>query len=226
MERVPAKKQIIIAGCIVIVVLSFFAGVKYRETRLSHLNDAVEVVSTAAGSEAVPSQGEETNTPKDLVVHVVGAVEKPGVYCFKEGDRVNEAIQQAVPLAQADLSQLNLALTLQDGKQIDVPFQKITGSSKTANQKTTNQKTTESSFARSTTADQIGQTVNTTGKININTADKNELMKLSGIGPVLAERIIAYREKEGCFSTIEDLTKVSGIGKVTFAKFKEKITVE
>ncbi len=237
MERVPVRVQIIVAGCV--AILLFFGGVKYKEMRLNHLNAEVDVVGAAAGSGSF-SQGEEASSPKDLVVHVVGAVEKPGIYCFKEGDRVNEAVQQAVPLAKADLSQLNLALPLQDGKQIDVPFQdtgktitnqKITSSKKTekqktVNQKTTDQKTTESSFAHSTAADQIGQTVTTNGKINLNTANKDELMKLSGIGPALAGRIIDYREKEGPFSTIEDLTKVSGIGTATLAKFKEKITVE
>jgi len=61
--------------------------------------------------------------------------------------------------------------------------------------------------------------------ININTADAQELQKLSGVGPAIADRIITYRNNNGSYKTIDDLKKVSGIGAKTFDKFKDKITV-
>ena len=63
------------------------------------------------------------------------------------------------------------------------------------------------------------------GRININTASKNELMDLPGIGPALADRIIEYRSENGGFSVIEDIMKVSGIAEGKFAKLEDKITV-
>ncbi len=64
------------------------------------------------------------------------------------------------------------------------------------------------------------------GKININTAPAEELMKLQGVGEAIAARIVAYREKNGPFEKPEDIMKVKGIGEKTFTKIKERITVE
>ena len=63
-------------------------------------------------------------------------------------------------------------------------------------------------------------------KVNINTANKETLSTLNGIGPVTAERIIEYREKVGPFKSIEEITKVKGIGEKTFLKIKDSIVVE
>ena len=63
-------------------------------------------------------------------------------------------------------------------------------------------------------------------KININTATKDQLTQLKGVGPVIADRIIEYREKNGKFKTVEEITEVKGIGKGTFEVIKELITVE
>ena len=64
------------------------------------------------------------------------------------------------------------------------------------------------------------------GKININTAEKDELCALPGIGETLSERIVAYREANGPFARIEDITKVSGIGSGTFEALREQICVD
>lgn len=289
MERVPFKVQIIIS--VVVAILLFWGGAKYQEMRLQDVNNQAALIGASVGTDFLPQLGGEQgqaakgqiengktepgnqvqgkigqSETKELVVHVVGAVEKPGVYRFTEGERVNAAIEQAVPLPEADLSQLNLALPLVDGKQINVPWRekeegktknsRSTGTSKSTSQGMAQQVKTpetaapqvvaqahssdagaqgpESSFARITPADQIGQLdgnrgdhpVNDSTLININNAKKSELESLPGIGPALAERIIAYREANGPFSSPEELINVSGIGPATLAKFKEKITVK
>ncbi|MDD4146120.1 MAG: helix-hairpin-helix domain-containing protein [Clostridia bacterium] len=223
MENIPTKAQI--AVIVILGVFIFFGGIKYQQIRLSNIE--LEIVGTIdnLGTKQTAEE-EEKKAEKKLVVHVVGAVEKPDIYTFAEGARVNDAVQAAVPLAAADLSQLNLSLPLQDGKQIDVPLQ--ASQQKTSSVKPV-QKPKTNSFAQVTPADKLGVPVpaeNTGDKININTASREELMKLSRIGPAIADRIIAYREKEGSFRKIEDIKKVSGIGEVTFAKLKDQISVE
>lgn len=231
MKNVPTKIQIIIVTFLGVFI--FFGGIKYQQIRLHDL--AIEVIDTSGNlntEETEPSAPEEVEEKK-IAVHVVGAVEKPAVYSFSPGARVEDAVMMAVPLKEADLGRLNLALLLQDGKQIDVPFKeehtgKGTGKDTAATAKKA-QEISSDKYAYVTPADQLGAALPETGasgKININTASKEELTVLPRIGPAIAGRIREYREKEGPFKNIEELNNVSGIGEATFAQLKDLITVE
>jgi competence protein ComEA len=148
-------------------------------------------------------------TPAPLVVHVTGAVAQPGVYQLTASSRVQDAIQAAGGLLpEADAQALNLAAFLQDGEQISIP----------AVQPTLPASEPPSRAAPLPTA-QAGKL------ININTATQTELESLPGIGPALAQQIIAYRKVHGPFATIEDIIDVPGIGPKTFEKIKDLITV-
>ncbi|HHY06012.1 MAG TPA: ComEA family DNA-binding protein [Clostridia bacterium] len=219
MGKIPTKAQIMAIALLGVFI--FFGGIKYHEIRLSDVE--LEIVGTIDGQSMEAPAVEEEKAEREMAVHVVGAVEKPGVYTFLAGARVADAIQMAIPLAAADLSQLNLALPLQDGKQIDVPYQASAPKNSAAK---TVQTPKTNGFAQVTPVDKLGGLENTGEKVNINTANQNELMTLPRIGPAIATRIIEYREQEGSFQKIEDIMKVSGIGEVTFAKLKEQITVE
>lgn len=133
---------------------------------------------------------------KDITVAVLGAVENPGIFIMPENARVYEAINAAGgTVGEADLTGLNLAATLSDGEQIVVE-----------------------------TDSKMNDTVGISdGKININTASVEELKTLTGIGAKRAEDIISYREKNGRFSSPEDIMKVSGIKNGTFEKIKDCI---
>lgn len=143
-----------------------------------------------------------------LQVHVIGAVAKPGVYALARDSRVADALQAAGgTLPQALLHNLNLAKPLFDGEQILVLEKpEATDSAE------------EGVVAAELAAGQPTL-------ININTATAAELEQLPGIGPVKAQAIVAWRQQNGAFARIEDLTKVSGIGEKTFAKLKALITV-
>lgn len=139
-------------------------------------------------------------------VHVVGAVRNPGVYELPAGSRAADAVRLAGGLGRhADLLGVNLARLVIDGEQIVVPRRPPKG----------------------TVDDTTGSAANgsTGDKININTADQASLESLPGIGPALAQRIIEYRELNGPFSKVEDLTQVSGIGDKTLANLISYITV-
>ena len=149
-------------------------------------------------------------TPSPFQVFVSGAVNYPGVYVLAAGERYQDAIQAAGGFNQDAITQtLNLAAPLQDGIQINVP--------------------SISDFQQDSTSDTPGTRGTTIliseALININTATEVELETLPGIGPVIAGEIIAYRQKEGDFVTIEDVQKVSGIGPGIFEKIKDLITV-
>ncbi|MBB5632269.1 competence protein ComEA [Cryobacterium mesophilum] len=157
------------------------------------------------------SSGEVVTGPSaELYVHILGAVQHPGLYRFTEGDRAIDAIAAAGGYTRdADRTQLNLARFLSDGEQIYIPTEK-------------------ESAARGTggtpgAPGAPGATVG--GKVNINTADAASLETLPRVGPALAARILAWREANGRFTSIEDLMSVSGIGDKTFAGLKDLVTI-
>jgi competence protein ComEA len=163
------------------------------------------VVARNPSGQAVTLRPVPTDTP--IVVHITGAVPRPGVYALPEGARVQDAISAAGGfLAEAEKSGINLARVLDDGEQIDIPY--VEGASIVV--PTPGIEVVDSS---------------STELININTASQFELETLPGIGPTTAEKIIEYREENGPFSTIEDIMDVSGIGPGTFERIKDLITV-
>ena len=149
-------------------------------------------------------------TPAPLVVHITGAVNKPGVYTLPPVSRIGEAIDMAGGLStSADSSLINLAHLVEDGEQIWVPYQV---------QEIVVQDNVEI-VSIEPTQSQLG------ALININTATQTELESLSGIGPVYAKAIIQYRLENGPFEKIEDIQEVKGIGPVTFEKIRSNISV-
>jgi competence protein ComEA len=149
-------------------------------------------------------------TPAPIVVHVVGAIARPGVYYLPAGSRVQDAIQAAGGLLpEANSQVLNLAALLQDGGRVSVP---------TAPPALPPMGTISQPDVRS-------PTLGIQYPININTASLAELDSLPGIGPITAQLIIDYRENKGPFKSIEDIMNVSGIGPKTFEEIKDLITV-
>ena len=139
-----------------------------------------------------------------IFVDVKGAVKNPGVFETTKDKRVKDLIEEAGGLLEdADTSTLNLSQKVKDQMVIYVlkngekPKQISDGSTSSSNKDV----------------------------ININTANKEQLMKISGVGKTKAEAIISFREKNGDFKKKEDITKVKGIGKATFEKIKDKIEV-
>ena len=146
----------------------------------------------------------ENRHDEKIFVDVKGAVKHPGVFETTKDKRIKDLIEEAGGLLDdADTSTLNLSQKVKDQMVIYVlkhgekPKQISDGGSSSSN----------------------------TDVININTANKEQLMKISGVGKTKAEAIISYREKNGDFKKKEDITKVRGIGKATFEKIKDKIEV-
>lgn len=168
------------------------------------------------------SGGTQTESPRpggaELVVYLSGAVARPGLYKLKPGDRVADAIEAAGGLASiADNRRVNLAQPVKDGMHIYVPSSlpaAAPSSSHPANHP-----------AEQPASSSAAPVLQASEKIGINTAEKEELEKLPGIGPALAERIIEYRRINGPFHEIAEIKKVNGIGEAKFNRIKDRITL-
>ncbi|WP_051324625.1 ComEA family DNA-binding protein [Candidatus Solirubrobacter pratensis] len=162
---------------------------------------AVEPVATIA---AAP---EEQGVGGRLVIDVAGAVRKPGVYRMAQGDRVEDALKEAGgATAHADLSQLNRAAKLEDGRQILVPRRAPRGRPAAA---------AATAAAPSTPAQPV----------NLNTATLEQLDTLDGVGPATAQKIIDFRTAHGGFGSIDELDQIPGIGEKKLAALREQVTV-
>ncbi len=136
-----------------------------------------------------------------ILVDISGAVNEPGVYRLRSGARLIDLIIACKGLKRnASTEQINLAQPLKDGDKISISYLK------------------PKSYLSSNEKPQI--------KVKINSADIKELDSIPGIGPGLAQRIIDYRLQIGRYSTVEQLKKVSGIGKSKFEKIKDYIDVD
>ena len=141
---------------------------------------------------------------KTILIHVAGKVKRPDVYPLLAGSRVSDAIKAAGGAQKGvDLSDINLARVLVDGEQVYVGYvAKVSSSSSSKSKKT-----------------------KFTGVINVNRATKAEFDSLTGIGPVLASRIINYRSANGPFLALDDLLKVSGIGSKTLERIRPRLSL-
>lgn len=152
-----------------------------------------------------------------LIIHIAGAVKNPGVYQLKSTDRIVDAVKIAGGAAEeANLDLINLASLLKDGQKIIVPYKTYSEAGEEIITNTSNYVASEYSSSP----------VSTSAKININTANANMLQALPGIGPVLSERIIEYRNQNGLFGVIDDITDVSGIAEKKYEGIKDLICVQ
>lgn len=154
------------------------------------------------------------NTGSDTVlVHICGEVQTPGVYELTADSRICDVLLLAGGFtADADTEAVNMAAGIEDGMQIVIP----TETDRTS-------ETTGNSFYR-TGETAAGKTESQL--VNINTADKETLMSLPGIGAGKAEAVIAYREAGGVFKDIKDIMLVDGIKEGVYARIKDKICVK
>ncbi len=161
-----------------------------------------------------------------LFVHICGEVMRPGVYELPEGSRVYEAVEEAGGFTQdAAADYVNLAYILEDGWKIEIPsWENLETDGEGKGNGISSGISADAGWTGNGTGD-FGGDASGDGLVDINTATKQELITLPGVGESRAESIISYREKNGGFSRIEDIMKVEGIKDGMFAKMKDKICV-
>jgi competence protein ComEA len=187
-----------VAGAVAVALI----GARY----LHHSGPA----ESGGGARPVPVRiGEGTGAARWAVVQVAGEVRRPGVYRMSGGDRVDDAVRRAGgATSRADLTGVNLAAKVEDGRQVIVPARVPAGGAGAA----------PAAPGASPASGGAAQT-------NLNTATAEQLDQLDGVGPETARKIIAYRQEHGGFRSVAELDQVPGIGPKRLAALRQRLRV-
>lgn len=229
------KKQAIILGVIILGVISIgIIGYFNIHSIFNNDKNKEKKEIKLVNDEQINQQDIEEVPENTVSVDIKGAVNNPGVYNVKENSRVGDVLAIAGGSRDdADLSVINLSKKVYDEMVVIIytknevkKFTEVKKEETTKQEKCVNNNENITNNACVCPSPTISNTIeNTTKKISLNSASKDELMTLSGIGESKALLIIEYREKNGPFKSIEELKNISGIGDSLFEKIKENITL-
>jgi competence protein ComEA len=188
------KRLLVAAGCLALLL---FGASKLL---------APPSADVALAPPAAPPAATATAPPTQLVVDVVGAVRRPGLYRLAQGARIADAVARAGGATRrASLSLINLAAPLADGEQVVVPGRGTVAA------------------AAAAPAAPGAPAGAATGPVHLNTATLEQLDSLPGIGPVTAQKILDYRQKHGAFTSVDELDAVPGIGPARLDQLKDLV---
>jgi competence protein ComEA len=190
-----SRSQILVYGAVGVALL--LLGARWIRTADERAPASSGGVSFAADSSSGASSASSSGG-RDVVVHVAGAVRKPGVYTLPAGSRVDDAVERAGGItSDGSPDAINLAARLNDGQQVVVPSTKNGAATATA-----------------TAPD---------APISLGSATVEQLDTVEGIGPVTAQKIVDYRDQHGGFSSVDELDQVPGIGPATMEALKTRL---
>lgn len=194
------KDKLIIFVIIILIALNGYIY-KVKSNNL-YYNQKVDSQET---EEKENFANEDANDDSEIMIHITGCINNPGVIEVNKGSRLKDVVDQCGGLKEeADINNINLAMKVEDEMKIHIPS--IEESKQNNNIESSN------------------IIENNNNKVNLNNASKEELMTLPGIGESKSEKIIQYREGNR-FKSIEDIKNVDGIGEKTFESFKDLIDV-
>lgn len=196
-----ARHRAVLSAVILLVVASGVVAVVVRRPDPPRVVLQQSTQQTAQQAATRPATSPQVASL--LIVHLTGEVIAPGVYRLPVGARVDDALKAAGgPTGEGDIHRLNLAARLADGQQIVVPKR-----------------------IDPMLASLVPIASPTVGRVNLNLATVPELDRLPGVGPVTAQRIVAYREQHGPFTTVEQLREAKLVNAATFEKIKDLVGI-
>ncbi|MFH5778310.1 helix-hairpin-helix domain-containing protein [Heyndrickxia oleronia] len=205
LERIFKQyKFLLIAFGLLVIVIFLFIGKIPREKLGIHTSDFSAYLEESGQKE---DEDQKNIADMKIIVDLKGEIVNPGIYEANDGERVQDLITKAGGFSKnADKLKVNLAQKVKDEMVIYVPKigEEINVSLFDEAESTTN---------------------NSEGKVNINSANKDQLQTIPGIGPSKADAIIEYREQKGEFKKIEEIKNVTGIGEKTYEKLKDSISI-
>ena len=214
LEKIKQYKLALVIALIGVVIAGFMM-LQREQKQENNIQQLMEQTSYSSSSTTEKSKQRSENDQGDknegmVTVDVKGAVKKPGVYQLKSSSRVHDALLKAGGMTdEADLKSINQAQKL-----VDEAVVYVAKVGENVVDVTTNTSTSSAtSQAKS-------------GLVNLNTATEADFQTISGIGQKRAQDIIAYREANGKFKSVDDLKNVTGIGAKTLEKLKEYVTVD
>jgi competence protein ComEA len=205
------------AACVVLVVL---LGWRVLRSDGSASTTPVEgrggAATTTSTSPDAPSVSVAPARDGSAVVHVVGAVRRPGVYRLRVGQRVEDAIRRAGGAeGDTDLQAINLAAKIADGQQVVVPRRAAAGGVGAV----------PAGGATGAVGTGAAAGAAPSAPVNLNSATAEQLDTLDGVGPATAQKILEFRTQHGGFSSVDDLAQVAGIGPKKLEALKAQVTV-
>ena len=196
MPELPVSRRRALVGVLLLLVVLVAGG-----RLLLH-------AGTPPAAQPLPPLPVEPPKPTAVVVHVVGAVRRAGLYRLRQGDRVADALARAGGATRrADLALVNLAALVSDGEQVVVPRRGAAGAG-------------AGGGAAGGAADATGVS---TGPVHLNGATLEQLDALPGVGPVTAQRILDYRAKHGAFGSVDELDAIPGIGPARLDQLRDLV---
>lgn len=216
------KNKKFLGGLILLIICIVFIAFKYDSNKGKVFKDEymkdifvdeeIQGEVEEAISEVVVNK-DEVLEKETLTVEIKGEVKKPDVYILNKGSIIKDLIEASGGLTEnSDISKINRADELQNHQLIVIP--------------NINDKDKEVEVVQGGDNNNVeSNSSKTSNKVNINTADLNELKTINGIGDSKAQSIITHREKNGKFKTIDDIKNVTGIGEKIFENIKDKIDI-
>ncbi len=200
-----SSRQLALTALVVVVVVAL--GVRFMASQRARAESSPGASGPGLASKAPTRVGGSVRLESAgggaVVVHVAGAVRRPGVYRLRSGQRVQDAVARAGgPGARADLDGLNLAARVADGQQVVVPRR----------------------LAPTGVADvAVGDPEAPVAPVSLNSATAQQLDTLDGVGPATVKRILDWRREHGGFRSVDDLGQVPGIGPKRLAALRERV---
>jgi competence protein ComEA len=206
------------AACVVLVVLLGWRVLRSDgSASTAPVEDRGGAATTTSTSPDAPSVSVAPARDGSAVVHVVGAVRRPGVYRLRLGQRVEDALRRAGGAQRdTDLQAINLAAKIADGQQVVVPRRAAAGVGGAA---------AVGGAAGGPAAGGGAAGTAPSAPVNLNSATAEQLDTLDGVGPTTAQKILEYRTQHGGFSSIDDLAQIAGIGPKKLEALKAQVTV-